>query len=336
MKKMQTVLGPVATEDLGRTMFHEHLLIMYPGAEYDSTLEFDREGAVREGTRRLIELRENHGIRTFVDPCPIELGRDVEAMAAISEQSGVNIVCTTGFYFQPLGLPPYWANSTVEQIAELYIHELEKGVGGTGIRAGGLKCATGSKAISDSERRCLEAACIAQKETGVRIWTHTTDGSCGPDQQEIFASHGVDLVGVVIGHCCETGDQAYHRRIVEAGSYIGFDRIGWAQYQSDAVRADSLAALIDAGFAGQVLLGQDRFTAMRGRYGRPQSAEEVERMERLKREGNWPPPYTHLFTTFFPMMVERGVPESTLYAMLDENTRRFFAGEPLPKRSTSG
>jgi phosphotriesterase-related protein len=331
MTKIQTVLGQVSVSELGRAMFHEHLLIMYPGAEYDSTVQFDRNAAIKEGVRRLKELREVHGVKTFIDPCPIELGRDVEAMAKISEQSGVNIICTTGFYFQPLGLPPYWANSTVEQIAELYIHELQKGVGRTGIKAGGLKCATGSKSISDSERKCLEAACIAQKETGVRIWTHTTDGTCGPDQQQIFASHGIDLAQVVIGHCCESTDRDYHRRIVEAGSYIGFDRIGWAQYQSDENRADSLAALVQAGYADRVLLGQDRYTVMRGRYGRPQSAEEVARMEALKREGNWPPPYTHLFTTFFPMMEERGVPEATLYGMLEDNTSRFLSGAPLTK-----
>ncbi|MCK9553564.1 hypothetical protein [Aquamicrobium sp.] len=326
---IQSVLGTMPVSELGRTMFHEHLLVMYPGAEYDSTVLFDRDAAIREGTKRLTQLREVYGVKTFVDPCPIELGRDVEAMAAISEQSGVNIVCTTGFYFQPLGLPPYWANSSVVQIAELYIHELEKGVGRTGIRAGGLKCATGSGRISDSERKCLEAACIAQKETGVRIWTHTTDGTCGPDQQEIFASNGVDLGQVVIGHCCESMDRDYHRRIVERGSYIGFDRIGWAQYQSDENRADSLAALVQAGYADQVLLGQDRYTSMRGRYGRPQAAEEVARMEALKREGNWPPPYTHLFTTFFPMMEERGVSEAVLFAMLDKNTLRFLSGGAL-------
>lgn len=329
---IQTVLGPVPVADLGRTLFHEHLLIMYPGAEYDSTLPFDRDSAIRQATARLTELREVHGVGTFIDPCPIELGRDVEAMVAISEGSGVNVVCTTGFYFQPLGLPPYWANSTVEQIAELYIHELQKGVGGTGVRAGGLKCATGSGQISQSEKKCLEAACIAQKETGVRIWTHTTDGTCGPDQQAIFAGHGVDLGQVVIGHCCESTDRDYHRRIVEAGSYIGFDRIGWAQYQSDENRADCLAALVQAGFADQVLLGQDRYTAMRGRYGRPQSAEEVARMEALKKEGKWPPPYTHLFTTFFPMMNERGVSDEQLYAMLDRNTLRFLSGEALARQ----
>ncbi|MGR3425090.1 MAG: phosphotriesterase family protein [Sagittula sp.] len=324
--KIQSVLGPIDGAELGRTLFHEHLFIMFPGAEYDSTVTFDREAEIAEAGQRLTRLREDHGVRTFVDPCPIELGRDADAMRRISELSGVNIICTTGFYFQPMGLPPYWANSTTEQIAELYITELERGIGETGVRAGALKCATGAGQISESERKCLNAACIAQRETGVRILTHTTSGSCGPDQQDIFLAAGVPETAIVIGHCCETGDNAYHRQIVDRGSYIGFDRIGWANYNSDEARADALALLIEQGFEDQILLGQDRYTAMRGRYGRPQSAQEVADMEEAKRQGAWPPPYTHLFTDFFPLMTARGVPEERLYRMLDVNTNRFFSG----------
>jgi phosphotriesterase-related protein len=142
--RIQTVLGEISADSLGRTLFHEHLIIKYPGAEFDPRAEFDRGAAIAEGTRRLKLLRQVHGVETFVDPCPIELGRDVEAMAEISEKSEVNVVCTTGFYHESIGLPSYWRNSSVEQIAELYITELQNGVMKTGIRAGAIKCATGS------------------------------------------------------------------------------------------------------------------------------------------------------------------------------------------------
>src|SRR5258708_10896406 len=41
-------------------------------------------------------LRVEHGVKSFVDPCPIELGRDVTVMAEIAERSQMNIICTTG------------------------------------------------------------------------------------------------------------------------------------------------------------------------------------------------------------------------------------------------
>ena len=40
--------------------------------------------------------------------------------------------------------------------------------------------------ISELERRCLTAASIAQRRTGVPILTHTEAGQCGPDQQDLF------------------------------------------------------------------------------------------------------------------------------------------------------
>jgi len=36
------------------------------------------------------------GLRTFLDPCPNDLGRDVELMAEVAQATGVNIICATG------------------------------------------------------------------------------------------------------------------------------------------------------------------------------------------------------------------------------------------------
>jgi phosphotriesterase-related protein len=53
-------------------------------------------------------------------------------------------------------------------------------------------------------------------------------------------------------------------------------------------------------------------------------------MDQLKASGDWPPPYTYLFTDFVPMLRQRGLSDGEIFAMLDDNPRRFFAGEPLP------
>ena len=74
--QVQTVTGPISLDQLGRTLMHEHLFIAFPGAEFDSTATFDRATFVAEAVKRLKQLRTDHGVRSFVDPCPIELGRD--------------------------------------------------------------------------------------------------------------------------------------------------------------------------------------------------------------------------------------------------------------------
>lgn len=327
---IQTVLGTLPLAELGRTLVHEHILVKYPGAEFDPKSVIDREGVIVEAVRRLTELREVHGVRTFVDPCPVELGRDVALLAEVSERSQVHIVCTTGFYFESMGLPPYWRNSSVEQIAEFYLTEIEQGAMRTSVRAGALKCATSGPRITEGERKCLAAASIAHKATGVPIITHTQGGLGGPEQQDLFQEHGVPLQRALIGHCCESTDHAYHRRIVDRGSYIGFDRIGWEQFQSDAARADSLVRLYRAGKGDQILLSQDRYCAMIGRYGRHQSQQELAAMEEAKQQGQWPPPFTQLFTKFIPMLIDRGMTRAEIDAILDVNPMRFFSGAPLP------
>ncbi len=328
--QIQTVTGPISPDRLGRTLMHEHLFIAFPGAEFDASAVFDRADFIAEAVKRLKQLRIEHGVRSFVDPCPIELGRDVTVMREIAEKSEMNIICTTGFYFELMGLPVYWRARTAEEIAELYIREITKGVGATGIRAGAIKVATGAPEITDLELKFLEAACIAQKATGVPIITHTQDGHAGPEQQAAFGRGGVAAHQCLIGHCCGNPDPAYHKRVVDGGSYIGFDRIGLLRYQPDERRADNLVKLVHSGHRAQIMMSQDRHCGWLGKFARQIPPAEQAHIDALKAEGKWPPPYTYLFTDFVPMLRARGLSDGDIFSMLDDNPRRFFAGEALP------
>ena len=329
-RMVQTVTGSIPVTALGRTLMHEHLFIAFGGAEFDPAAKFDRPAFIAEAVRRLVELREVHGVRSFVDPCPIELGRDATLLREIAEKSGMQIICTTGFYFEDMGLPPYWRARTVDEIAELYIREITHGIGETGIKAGAIKVATGAPVITDQEKKFLAAACIAQQATGVPIITHTQDGFGGPEQQKLFADGGVDARHCLIGHCCGNADPAYHRRVVDGGSYIGFDRIGILRLQPDEVRADNLAKLVQDGFASRIMMSQDRHCFWLGKMQRQISPEETARNEQLRVVGKYPPPYSYIFTDFLPMLHARGVTPAQIASILEDNPRRFFAGEAFP------
>jgi len=328
--RIQTVLGPIELNQLGRTLMHEHLFIAFPGAEFDPAASFDRAAFIAEAVRRLVGLRVEHGVRSFVDPCPIELGRDVASMAEISERSEMNIICTTGFYFELMGLPVYWRARTVDEIAEFYIHEITHGVGNTGVRPGAIKVATGAPEITALEMKFLQAACIAQKATGVPIITHTQDGYAGPEQQAAFAAGGVPAHRCLIGHCCGNSNPDYHRRVVDGGSYIGFDRIGLLRYQPDEIRADNLVKLVRSGHRSRIMMSQDRHCGWLGKFARQISPAEQVQIDALRAKGNWPPPYTYLFTDFVPMLRARGLTDTEIFSMLDDNPRRFFGGEEPP------
>jgi phosphotriesterase-related protein len=161
------------------------------------------------------------------------------------------------------GLPLYWRTLPTKQIADFYVEEIVNGVSGSGVRAGTIKCATSAQPTA-IEEKFLEAASIAHDRTGAPIITHTTNGLGGPEQQAIFANHGVALHRCLIGHCCDNADPAHHRRVVGGGSYIGFDRLGF-ENPPPAISADNVVSLVKHGFRRQVMLSMDRLCGFRSR-----------------------------------------------------------------------
>jgi phosphotriesterase-related protein len=326
---VNTVTGPVPVESLGRTLVHEHLLIGYPGWHLDALApRFDRDramGRALEWMRKLLD----HGVRTFVDPCPMDLGRDVRFMAEVSERSGMQIVCTTGMYTEAQGLTYTFKNLPLEDVAAIFTKELTEGIADSGIRAGAIKCATGLGVISDYERHMLTAATRASIATGAPIITHTEDGTCGPEQLELFVSHGLIPHHALIGHTDGLDDPATHRRIVDGGAYIGFDRLGLESLMPDATRVKNIARLVQAGFGDRICLSHDYQCA--GWLGRPVfgPGRVLNDPDLVGRSlPNWNP--LHLFTRIVPMLREAGVSEVSITQMLDENPTRWFRGTPPP------
>jgi phosphotriesterase-related protein len=162
---VNTVQGRMAIDDLGRTLVHEHVLIGFPGWFMDARQPpFKRDEAMARVVDAFQELH-GHGVRTVVDPCPMDLGRDVEFCAEVSQKSGINLICATGVYVEAMGIPYTLTALSVDQIADGFQKEIEDGVGSTGIRCGVIKIATGDGRVSDYERKVLTAAARASKAT---------------------------------------------------------------------------------------------------------------------------------------------------------------------------
>src|SRR5437899_8167121 len=171
MGTVQTVLGLVDANHLGPTLVHEHVLISYPGDTLDPTgWSWERAACIDRAVERMEQLRD-HGVRTFVDPCPIDLGRYPELLAEVAQRSGMQIVCATGFYHEEIGIPWYWRVRTSEEIAELYMHEIEHGIGATGIKPGVIKIATFDP-VGEHDRKVVAAAGMAAAASGLTCITH--------------------------------------------------------------------------------------------------------------------------------------------------------------------
>lgn len=326
MATVQTVLGPVDPADLGPTLVHEHISFSYPGDHFDPRSTWDRARCIETAVRRMEGLRE-HGIRTVVDPTPMEMGRDPELIAEVSQRSGVNIVCATGFYHDhgAIGIPYYWRVRSAEEIAELYLHEINEGILGTGIRPGVIKMATGQPP-TELDEKVVHAAAMAAAAANITVITHCENATFGDRQQDILAEHGVDLRRVVIGHQGQASDTAQHVAIAERGSMVGFDRIGLEILVPDDTQADFIAALVQEGHADHIVLSQDHMCCLRSArfpYPIPPGMEELEKVALHQMVGR---EHTYLMTEFLPRLRERGVDDKLIDRFLVDNPRRLFGG----------
>ncbi len=325
-KTIQTVTGPISPDELGRTLTHEHLQIGWPGWQSDTL----RPGPTRDEIFAVavdrIQSLQDHGVRSMIDPCPNDLGRDVELMAEVSVRTGLQLICATGLYKEDQGAAPYWKfrasfGAAPDSIAEMFIREITVGIGDSGVKAGIIKVATATPAITDYERSVLVAAAKASKETGAPITTHTDEGILGDEQQQILIENGAEPHRIIIGHSCGSADFDYHIGIARRGSYLGFDRFGIVIFQPDEVRIASLKRLVDAGAGGSIVVSHDSVWCWRGEP-LPDPGPFAAMLE------TWTP--THFFERIVPKLREAGIGDVEIDRLVVENPRRFFSGQAPP------
>jgi len=321
---VNTVTGAINVDELGVTLMHEHLLIGYPGWEADTRWSGPSRDEILSICVDKIQSMQELGIQSMLDPCPNDLGRDVELAAEVSARTGFNIICATGLYKEDEGGAAYWhftrsLGRGVDAMTELFIRELTVGIGDTRIKAGIIKVATGEGQITPYEYEVLEAAALAAVETGAPITTHTDQGTMGEEQQAFLLDKGVLPHKIIIGHSCGSDDHAYHMNILDKGSYLGFDRFGLDILFPDEQRVRSLLALLEKQKERQVVISHDSIWCTRGK---PFPEDMLALMDP---EVLFNP--THFHRHIIPRLLEAGVTQQQIDTMLVDNPRRFFSGQ---------
>jgi len=321
--KVNTVLGPIDTNEMGITLMHEHIINIewnfaraFPGF-------YDRESVVEMFCEEM-ETLKHYGVKTFVDPTPITLGRDVELMRQCSERSGINIIACTGLYWQEH--PFFHMGVDAEVLAQLMIGEIEHGMEGSDIKPGFIKCASQlHPGETENNKNMLRAAAMASKATGLPIYTHTNPASrMGSYQKRIFQEEGVAPEKVAYGHAFTGGEGDYVRELMKGGSFAGCDQLAFAGvrgYAPVGPLADLLADILKSDLCKQVFLSCD--AALRSDFGltlarnlRNRDTNSLVIRDRRKEM---------LFEVFLPALRERGVSEETITEVLVKNPRRYFS-----------
>ena len=313
MPTVNTVTGPIDTSQLGFTLMHEHVYVRTEGLYETFPHLWDRAARIKQATEKLAEAKA-HGVSTIVDLTVMGLGRDVTLVQEVANASGMQIVVATGLYTYD-EVPRHFQARDADYMADLFVHDIEQGIQGTGIKAAILKVATDEKGVTPGVEKVLRAVARTQRRTGVPISTHTHAATeRGLDQQRIFKEEGVDLRRVVIGHSGDTEDITYLEKLITAGSFVGMDRFGLHQYLPTDKRVATIAKLIERGHVDQIVLSHDTMCA-------------IDWFPEEMRASLPDYHYLHIPDDVIPALKAAGITEAQVHTMTVANPRRIFEAQ---------
>ncbi len=300
--RLMTTQGPLLAGGLGVVLPHEHIFTDLRGPTVAGYGQADPADVVRIMKPWLVAARQK-GVGVLFECSSIGVGRNVAIIDRVARESGLPVVVPTGVYGRDNFAPPEHQNMTEDELTTLFIKEIREGIEDTGIRAGFIKIATGSGAMTPLEDKVLRAAGRAAQETGAAIASHTPLGSNASRQVAILESiaPGIRFIWV---HAQNESNRALHRQLAARGVYVEFDSLGSNPGQ-DTTLITAIQELLAAGYGSSVLLSHDA-----GWYQPGQPNGGTQRS------------YTYLIDTFIPKLRSAGVDDATIRMTTETNPVR--------------
>lgn len=256
MASVETVNGAIDAGELGTVLIHEHVRFRDEAVAENWPREYDGEHEFQAAVEA-VSAAKDRGVKTIVDPTAMFGGRDVRFQRRVADATGVQIVPCTGIYTYDF-LPHYFQARNEDQIAELFIADIEQGVQETDIKAAFIKCAADEPGVNENIEKVHRAAARASVQTGAPIMAHSRPASnTGPRQAEIFLEEGVDPGKIQIAHTGDSDDLDYIERLLDMGVWIGLDRYGLELYLPMERRNATFAELLRRGHANRIHVSQD-------------------------------------------------------------------------------
>lgn len=285
----------------GPVLIHEHVQIDLSHNKGPATVLGPQH--VDDIVADLLAAKRQYGLVAVGELSVPGSGRAPAILRQVSEATDIDIVCATGFYWEPVAETV--AAAAVEDLRAIMVQEIETGVAGTDVRCGVIKIGTDVGAPGAVFERMFVAAAQASLATGAAIITHTSAPEQAPWQVATLLGAGARPGRVLISHLHTAQDEALIWDTLAAGVSIGFDQIGFAKGPCYDKIADLTVAVCERGFAGQLLLSSD-----------------MARPERFVRRGGTS--YATVFSHFVPKLAARGLDAATIKVLLEDNPRRLL------------
>jgi phosphotriesterase-related protein len=314
MAAVETVNGPVDVEQLGRTLIHEHFRAHDEAMRFQFPHLYDDEEEWQAAISDARAVKSN-GIVTVVEPSARYLHRDAAFSKRVADESGLKVVPATGIYTYD-HLPQALLSRNEDELADIFVHEVENGIQGTDIKAAFIKCAADEPGLTPNVEKVHRAAARASNRTGKPIMAHSRPASgTGPAQMRIFTEEGVDPTKVQVAHTGDSDDLDYIERLLETG-WIGMDRYGIDIYLPTDRRNATMLALLERGYADRMFISQD-FCSTIDWFPR-----EIQEYLKANEVPDWS--MTLLFEKVIPELKERGMTDERLDQMMVENPKRWL------------
>ena len=301
-----TVLGPVASDQLGVVLPHEHVFIdlvkVLPNFDFQLidpdlvTREVARFRAAGGGT--LVEVTTDRA-----------MGRDPEGLRRVAAATGLHIVMGCGWYREPWYDRERIRRATANELSECLVHEIERGFEGTGVRPGIIgEIGADQDYVSPAEERVLRAAARAHHRTGLTITLHARASQVGAQQLDILEEERVDPRRVIVGHCDTYPYPEYHVALAKRGAWVQFDTVRGVHEYVVERRLAFVLEMARHRLLHRVLLSQD-----------------ICALSHLHAFGGTG--YDYVLTGFVPRLRQAGLTDEDIHMLLVENPRRALVGE---------
>jgi phosphotriesterase-related protein len=315
MATVETVTGPVDADVLGLTLVHEHFRFADEAARVQFPRLYD-ERAEWEAAIADARAVAGHGVETVVDPNAMFGSRDAAFSRRVAQESGLNVILATGIYTYD-HLPVPFLTRDEDQIADLFVADIEEGMQGTDVKAAFIKCAADAPGMTPNVEKLHRAAARASLRTGRPIMAHSRPASgTGLEQMRVFEEEGVDPAKVQIAHTGDTDDLDYIERLLDRGCWIGMDRYGVDLYLPTDRRNATVLALLERGYAERMMLSQDYCSTID--WFPPEVAEQLKPVQ----APDWS--MTFLFEQVIPTLRAGGMSDDQLDTMMVVNPRAWL------------
>ncbi|XP_014853776.1 PREDICTED: phosphotriesterase-related protein [Poecilia mexicana] len=340
--KVQTVLGLVDPDQLGRTMTHEHLVMSFecsytappPGDEAVAENPFQMQHmhwlrqhpySCRENlflSQELSALRDEllayrkAGGGTIVENTTMGIDRDLPALRQLAKDTGVHIIAGAGYYIDCTHTEAT-KKMSVEKLTDNIVSEVLHGADDTDVRCGVIGEIGTGWPITESEKKVLRATAHAQSQLGCPVIIHPGRDPAAPAEVvRILQEAGGDISKTVMSHLDRTiFDEGELLEFANMGSYLEYDLFGTEMLNypfnlkvdmpSDSQRVRTLAFLVKEGYEDKVLVAHDIHTK-----------------NRLTKFGGHG--YSHILKNIVPKMLTRGITQHQVDKILIDNPKRWL------------